>query len=69
MIDLTKYEQRNECSDLVDEIRKLRDVAAKFAEAAELMSVNSEPIHPGVVECSDLCRKKASEALEALRKI
>ncbi|MDF1569626.1 MAG: hypothetical protein RQ801_03325 [Spirochaetaceae bacterium] len=69
MIDLTKYEQKNECSDLVDEIRKLRDVATKFAEAAELMSVSSEPIHPGVVECSDLCRKKAHEALEAFRKI
>ena len=69
MIDLTKYEQRNECSDLVDEIRKLRDVATKFVEAAELMSVNSESIHPGVVKCSDLCRMKAREALEAFRKI
>lgn len=69
MIDLMKYDQMDECSDLVDEIRKLRDVATRFAEAAELMSVESEPIHPGVVECSDLCRKMAREALAAYRKI
>jgi len=69
MLDLKKYEGTKDCSDLLDEIRALRDAAAGLAEVVELMSAKAEPIHPGVIECDNLCREKAREALEAFRSL
>lgn len=69
MLDLTKYEGMNECAELVREIKQLREAATQFAEVAELMMADAEPIHPGVVQCGELCRTKARDALEAYRGI
>lgn len=67
MLDLSRFEGVSECSELVAELKRLREVGARLAEVSEMVAAESEPIDPNCVKCEHIDQKKARDALAAWR--
>lgn len=69
MLDLAKYEGNANYAELVAEIKRLRDVASRFAEVSQMITAETEPVNPDTVRCEEICRRKAREALDTWKKL
>ena len=67
MLDLSRFEGDERYADLVSEIKKLREVGSRFAEIGEMINAESEPVRRDTVQCEEVCRRKAREALDLWR--
>lgn len=69
MLDISRFEGKKECAELVGEVKRLRKICAMFADVAELVTAKAEPLNPESVKCDQICRKRAEDALNAWRKL
>ena len=69
MLDLTKYEGKDEYAELVKELTRLREAGGKLADVASMVAAERDPLNPDCIKCEHIDQQKAREALTAWRAI